>query len=378
MRERIIIAHDYIEGSACSNRIICFAKGYRDNGYSVMMMLYDTSAKQNLIIDGVDVRFFREPPIKTKPLRRLLGVLRYVKAIKKEYIPQHTLIHIYRTPWWGFLFNKKKYNFFFERGEIPFFSDSRSFTYRVQEYLGIKVATRATGMIAQTFSLKDYYYGIGVKNIEVINMFVDVERFNNLTVDKSKKYIAYCGTVAKHKDGVDDLIKAFEIVHRTHDEYKLLLIGGFEALYGDEAYLRGMVKDLKLSDSVEFTGKVKPMEIPALLQNASILALARPINKQTQYGFPTKLGEYLCTGNPIVLTPAGEVTKYLTDYKTCFFAEPENPEDFAAKILWVIENYDEAKRIGEAGMGLIDTDFSIQTQTQKAICFMETVSTPGL
>jgi len=378
MLNRIIIAHDYIEGSASSNRILGFAKGYKEQGIETIMMLYDPSGKQTLQMDGIDVHFFCESKCGLKVFRRVTGVLQYVKAIKKAYIPGRTVLHIYRTPWWGFLFNKKKYNFFFERGEIPFYAETGSFSYRVQEYLGMKVSKRATGMLAQTYSLKDYYSKVGVKNIEVINMFVDVDRFDNLTVDKSKKYIAYCGTVAKHKDGVDDMIRAFEIVHRTHSEYNLLLIGGFEALYGDEAYLRGMVKDMGLSDCVLFTGKVKPSEIPSSLQNASILALARPINKQTQYGFPTKLGEYLCTGNPIVLTPAGEVTKYLTDHETCIFAEPEKPEDFAEKLLWVIEHEDEAKSIGRAGKELIDKDFSISSQAKKAVDFMEKVADASL
>jgi glycosyltransferase involved in cell wall biosynthesis len=60
------------------------------------------------------------------------------------------------------------------------------------------------------------------------------------------------------------------------------------------------------------------------------------------------------------------------------FAQPDNYEDFANKLLWVIGHYEEAKRIGDAGRTLIDTDFSIQTQTKKAIDFMERVSNPNI
>lgn len=378
MINKIIIAHDYLEGSASSNRVLCFAKGYRDNGKEVHLMLFAPQGHQTLAIEGIHVRFFYEPDMPFRPLRRYIATKRYVKAIKDLYEPGKTAIHIYRTPWWGSFFNKKKYNFFYERGEVPFYSTTKSIAYKLQEYIGRSEAKNATGMLAQTHSLKEYYSKYGVKNCEVINMFVDTNRFRDLHVDKTTMYIAYCGTISKHKDGVDDLIKAFGIVHKERPEYKLYLIGAFEALYGDEDYLRNLVKDMGLNDAVVFTGRVKPAEIPAYLANASILALARPVNPQTQYGFPTKLGEYLCTGNPIVLTNVGEIGMYMKDHANCVFAQPDNYQDFAEKLLWVIDNYDEAKKLGEAGCSLVESDFSIVEQTKKAIDFMERVSNPKI
>lgn len=379
MIRKILIVHDYIEGSAGSNRVLCFAKGYRDNGKEVHLMLFGSQGCQVPKIEGVNVEMFYEPHIPLRITRRLIAIFCYVKAIKKKYQQSSTIIHIYRTPWWGFFFfNKKKYNFFYERGEVPFFASNRSLSYLFQEYIGRGEAKTATGMFAQTHSLKEYYRNYGVNNSEVINMFVDTSRFENLTIDKSTKYIAYCGTICKHKDGVDDLIKAFDVVHQTHPEYMLYLIGAFEALYGDEEYLRNMVKERDLNAAVVFTGRVKPTDIPGLLANASILALARPVNPQTQYGFPTKLGEYLCTGNPIVLTDVGEIGLYLKDHLNCLFAQPDNYKDFAEKLLWTVENYDEAKKLGDAGRSLVDSDFSILAQTKKAIDFMERVSNPRI
>ena len=378
MIERVIIAHDYLEGSAASSRILGFAKGYRDNGMEVFLMLFSPRDTVSLDLKGIEVRVFNEPRMVLRLTRRLIARFRYVKAIKALYIPQKTAIHIYRTPWWGYFFNRKKYNFFFERGEIPFYSSGKSLSYLVQERLGLMVADRATGMLAQTHSLKDFYYLRGVREIEVINMFVDTDRFSGLIPDRSVKYIAYCGTICKHKDGVDDLIRAFGIVHREYPDYKLYLIGGFEKLYGDERYIRNLVSGLGLDDSVVFTGRVGPDRIPALLSGASILALARPVNDQTRYGFPTKLGEYLITGNPVVLTPVGEIGRYLHDGENCIFAPPGDYAAFAQKLLWVISHPAEAKEIGNAGKEVIDDCFSIHSETQKALDFMNGVSNPAI
>ena len=107
MLNRIIIAHDYVEGSASSNRILCFAKGYRDHGLEVLLVLFSPRNPVDLKLEGVDVQVVNEPGIRLRLTRRLMAVAKYVRTIKKLYIPGRSAIHIYRTPWWGFFFNRR-------------------------------------------------------------------------------------------------------------------------------------------------------------------------------------------------------------------------------------------------------------------------------
>lgn len=378
MLNRIIIAHDYVEGSASSNRILCFAKGYRDHGLEVYLVLFSPRDHVGLKLDGVDVQVVNEPKIRLRLTRRLVAIAKYVRTIKNLYVSGRSAIHIYRTPWWGFFFNRKKFNFFFERGEIPFFSSRKTLSYLIQERLGLWVTRRATGMLVQTHSLKDFYSGYGVRNIEVINMFVDESRFSDVVPENHGEYIAYCGTICKNKDGVDDLIRAFRIVHRRFPDYKLYLIGAFEKLYGDEMFIRNLVAELGLESHIVFTGRVAPERIPALLSGANILALSRPINNQTSYGFPTKLGEYLITGHPVVLTPVGEIGRHLRDGVNCIFAPPGDYAAFAEKLIWAISNPSEANAIGAAGKEVVNSSFSIPAQTGRAIDFIRKVSDPNV
>ena len=93
-----------------------------------------------------------------------------------------------------------------------------------------------------------------------------------------------------------------------------------------------MLKRLHIENKVIITGSVKRNEIPALLCNSDILALARPDNKQAEGGFPTKLGEYLATGNLVVVTNVGEIGLFLEDRKNAFISEPGSPEKFSEKL----------------------------------------------
>jgi len=92
------------------------------------------------------------------------------------------------------------------------------------------------------------------------------------------------------------------------------------------------------------------------------LLLARPNNIQAKGGFPTKLGEYLASGVPVVITNVGEISQYLTDKKNAYIAEPDNPISFASKIKEALQNYNEAKFIGEKGKEVANNVFSYKVQ----------------
>ena len=62
-----------------------------------------------------------------------------------------------------------------------------------------------------------------------------------------------------------------------------------------------------------FKGFVSRDEMIDLLNSSVGLVLAKPTSAQAETCFPTKLGENLSTGNPIVVTRTGEIPLYLED-----------------------------------------------------------------
>jgi glycosyltransferase involved in cell wall biosynthesis len=68
-----------------------------------------------------------------------------------------------------------------------------------------------------------------------------------------------------------------------------------------------LIREYRLEGRIQWKGEVPRDQIPAILQHASLLVLPRPESKQAQGGFPTKLGEYLATGNPVCSTRVGEI-----------------------------------------------------------------------
>lgn len=228
--------------------------------------------------------------------------------------------------------------------------------------------TKLSGLFVISTTLKEWFtkHGVASEKIHIVNMTVDPARFQSVKKEPSVRYIAYCGTVSNNKDGVDQLIRAFSITHHSFPDVKLYIIG--KAPERTEACAnRDLVKELGMEESVVFTGIISASEMPQILKNAEVLALARPANMQAQYGFPTKLGEYLLTGNPVVVTAVGDIPLFLHDGENALVAIPDDPEAFAEKLNWVLSHHDEAIIIGEKGCKTALQSFNSEIETEKIV-----------
>lgn len=231
----------------------------------------------------------------------------------------------------------------------------------------IDCCKRVTGLFVISESLKRSFVELGVAEdrIHVINMIVDTNRFQNVRKNADvEKYIAYCGTASNNKDGVDDLIRSFALTARDIEGIKLYIIGKTPSL-SDEAQNLQLVESLGLRDRIVFMGKVPAERMPQLLKDARVLVLARPDSLQAQNGFPTKLGEYLLTENPVVITRTGDIPLFLEDGVSALLAEPRNCAQIAAKISWALKHPEESARIGKAGAKVALRDFNYRVESQK-------------
>ena len=225
-----------------------------------------------------------------------------------------------------------------------------------------------SGLFVISTALKEWFigHGVNVDNIHIVNMTVDPTRFSTVRKTEDEKYIAYCGTLLNNKDGVDQLIRAFSITHQTFPDVKLYIIGKAPE-EEEECANKDLVYDLHLENHVVFTGIIPAAEMPQVLKNSVALALARPDNMQAKYGFPTKLGEYLLTGNPVVVTAVGDIPIFLHDGKNALVSEPDNNAAFATKLNWVLLHDAEAAIIGENGCQTALESFNSEIETQKIV-----------
>lgn len=223
-----------------------------------------------------------------------------------------------------------------------------------------------SGLFCISNNLKSYFeqFHHFNKPVLVVPITVDLDRFKNISGSVPENYITYCGNLFGDKDGVDILIKAFAKISRKYSNYKLQLIGNIN---DDEGFiqLKKLITETKLTDRIIFTRFIERDLLPPMLMNSAVLVLARPDNIQSRGGFPTKLGEYLATSRPVIVTAVGDIPEYIIDRFNGFLAQPGSIESFASRLSYVLDNYDEASEVGKRGRQLAEKEFDAGIQSKR-------------
>lgn len=169
-------------------------------------------------------------------------------------------------------------------------------------------------------------------------------------------YIGYCGTISGNKDGVPILIEAFASITARFPELKLVLVGNNSNKAGIKETMDAIDK-CKVADKVIFTGLIERDMMPVILCNAEILVVSKPDNEQNSGNFPIKIGEYLATGVPVVVTSVGEIPLFIKDGESGYLAIPGSADSFAKKMEEALDNKDKAKQAGLNGRKIAEENF---------------------
>ena len=371
----IIPIRRYCNGSAAMNRLIGYAKGFAFYNINVWIYFLITDKnEERLIINNPKIHIVNlwEKDSSFWRKKRFLELVKNLFILKNKVSTGNIIFlygrvnYLYFTMW----SLRKKNKIFCEITEHPEYRKG-GVMQKISIGMSLFFIRNFHGLFVISNTLKQFFISSGVEKtkIDVINMFVDSSRFEGIDKKGGEKYIAYCGYVSRRKDGVDLLIESFALFHVKHKDYKLYIIGkgGFpEPL----SFFEQLSINQGVRDSVVFTEEVSSEKMPELLVNADILVLARPDSLQARNGFPTKLGEYLSTGNPIVVTNVGEIPLFIKDKINGIIAEESNVKDFAEKLSWVVEHPEQAKEIGKNGKKLVNSEFSYLEQSKKALSFI--------
>jgi len=358
--------------SAPFNRFITIVKAVQKTGYHTdVVMIRPVNREADWKRLSINDRTFRydgilfrncftlskEKDSRFKKIRfRLKTYYHSIKILYHSHIRNRTILYIYSVSITDHLFyyiQKKIYRLRYinERSEYPLLIRHPG-KYKTVIYKALILPwcfKIFDGMVIMTGSLMRFYRRYAKKSCKILKvpMTVDFQRFECNT-ERNEKYIGYVGSLNCRKDGLDILIRAFHLIHAEFPEYYIRIAGDTENIKEKE-FLRNLCSELQINDRVIFMGEKNRNEIPEFLCMASLLILPRPESRQAEGGFPTKLGEYLASGNPVVVSDVGEISEYLRDGQDAYFVEPGNTQDMANKIRRALSDYSEAKRIGIEG-----------------------------
>ena len=103
------------------------------------------------------------------------------------------------------------------------------------------------------------------------------------------------------------------------------------------------------------------------------MLLPRAESLFSQAGLPNKLGEYLATGKPVVVTKTGDIGMYLRDRIDAFLVQPNDIQAFADTLRYVLNNPNEAAEVGLNGQKVAMEAFDTDRNCKRLIDFVKEV-----
>jgi glycosyltransferase involved in cell wall biosynthesis len=214
--------------------------------------------------------------------------------------------------------------------------------------------------VLMTQNLQNYYdKEISIKDTHIMSTIVDTHRFDGLKKQEvPRQYMCYMGNFDLKKDNVDNIVEAFALISDKYPHIDLHLYGTPTAK--DRSVIEELIKEKKLERRVFIKGRIDYNLVPQVLMNATILVASQPQTKRAEGGFPTKMGEYMMTGNPVVLNDVGEIHLYIQDGKNAYMVSPHDSQAYAEKLAYILDNYNEAMEVGARGKRYVLENFSVE------------------
>lgn len=218
------------------------------------------------------------------------------------------------------------------------------------------------GFIAISRDLNNFvkkYKSNKAKSI-IIPILVE-DPFENKDLSKLKHkynvpYILHTGTMFEQKDSISKILHAYARLKKEINTKCKLVFTGPQAT--DKCPYLPMIKQLGIEDDVDLLGLVSAEQVTTLQHFATMTIIYKSDNIQTRHCFPTKLGEMLICGTPVITTTIGDANLYLENQKSAFIFKPDDENTLINYMKYILDNPAEANLIGLKGKEVANKFFN--------------------
>jgi glycosyltransferase involved in cell wall biosynthesis len=239
--------------------------------------------------------------------------------------------------------------------------DEKGAFYKIQVWLE-KMTYRFSDVVMATnesyAELATTRGGLAPEDVFVVRNGPDLDTFKAVPPIPALKYgkaylVGYVGNMSI-QEGLDILLDvALHIKNSGRRDVHFTCVGGGPGLTG----LRQMVKDKNVEDIVNFTGRVPDQELLEVLSTADVCVNPDKPCEMNDISTMIKIMEYMALGKPIVQFDLKE-GRFSAQDASLYSENGDQVNDFANKILWLLDHPDERKKMGDFGRSRVEQELA--------------------
>ena len=185
-----------------------------------------------------------------------------------------------------------------------------------------------------------------------------------------RTHFTFCGHV-EYLLRNDIILKAFATVHQTNSKIKLILI-----LVGPQKQFeifKQVLHKFAIEETVIIKKQIPQDELYKIYdESIGLLIPLDPNNIRDEARFSQKIAEYIGSKRPIITNPVGEIPHYFTNKKSAVITN-YSEISFAEAMLYLINNPNEADRIGLEGFVTGKKFFDFNANGEKIMNFLSRI-----
>jgi len=186
-------------------------------------------------------------------------------------------------------------------------------------------------------------------------------------VDFIPNSAVYVGNLA-HRE-IEYLLDISARVRERVPRYTLTIYG--DATPSRHSELEDEIALRSLRGVVRICASVAPTEVGCVLRRAEIALLPRASGQFSDAGFPNKLGEYLASGRPVVVTAVGDIPVHLRDEEHVLLVAPDDSGAFAAAVVRLLQDGALATKLGIAGQQFARDTLSADRVASRVVAWID-------
>jgi glycosyltransferase involved in cell wall biosynthesis len=218
-------------------------------------------------------------------------------------------------------------------------------------------------VVSELMKKKLVEFGVNEKNVRVYPDGVEIERFDpDISGEKIReKYnlgdnftFIFHGGIEYH-DGFDILLKSATKLLQRHQNIKILVVGGGREYFEK---MKTLSRELKIDDSIIFTGWCKFEEVPEYISASNVGVLPLRSTLTTECITTFKLLEYLSMSKPVIATNLSTISTLIKKGKCGIIVEQDDVESLYAGLEYAYSlDKSSLEKMGENGRKLIEREY---------------------